>query len=186
MKRKAVFLDRDGTINIDRGFIHRAEEFDFVEGAERLIRTLNDAGFLVVVVTNQSGVARGFYSEDDVMKLHAFIEDELQKAGAHIDRFYFCPHHPEAPLLQYKTDCACRKPKPGMVLRALDDLGIDPKKSYMVGDSARDICAGKRAGLTSIRISGDADPLDTTSCEEKPDLVVKSLEEAVSYITQHE
>ena len=187
MRRKAVFLDRDGTINIDKGFVHRIEDFEFIEGTKDLIKLLNHASFLVVVVTNQSGVARGYYSEEDVKKLHSFITSELQKVDAHIDRIYYCPHHPEASIPEYRIDCECRKPKPGMVFQAMKDLNIDPRMSYMIGDSARDICAGKKAGLTTILISVDEGAtINTTSCDEKPDLVVKSLTEAVEYITRTE
>lgn len=182
MKKKAVFLDRDGTINIDKGFLYRKEDVEFIDGVIDFIRLLNNDGIIVVVVTNQSGVARGYYSEDDVQKLHTYINNELHKVNAHIDRFYYCPHHPEAPVHQYRIDCACRKPKPGMIHQAMEDLNIDPRSSFMIGDMARDICAGKKAGLTSILICEDEGAVDMTSHDEEPDLVVKSLHEAYQYI----
>jgi D-glycero-D-manno-heptose 1,7-bisphosphate phosphatase len=183
--RRAVFLDRDGTINVEKGFVHRIKDFEFVDDAVRLIGRLNDAGFLVIVVTNQSGIARGLYTEDDVERLHRFVNGELQKGGARIDRFYYCPHHPEAPDPAYRKECVCRKPNPGMVHRAIGELDIDASGSFLVGDRLRDVCAGKRSGLFSILIREDEDVQDSTTCNEEPDLVVKTLAEAVSYILQH-
>jgi D-glycero-D-manno-heptose 1,7-bisphosphate phosphatase len=186
MRGKAVFLDRDGTINVDKGFVHRKEDFTFVDGAASAIGMLNRHEYKVVVVTNQSGVSRGIYTEEDVRKLHVYVNDELRKHGAHIDRFYFCPHHPEAPLKEYQCDCDCRKPKPGMVLQAIKDLDLDISTSYIVGDREWDISAGKRAGLTSILIRTDDSTFDNTICDEKPDMVVKSLHDAVQYILDHD
>jgi D-glycero-D-manno-heptose 1,7-bisphosphate phosphatase len=180
--KKAVFLDRDGTINVERGFVHRIEDFEFVDGAAELIGRLNREGYLVVVVTNQSGVARGLYTEEDVKVLHRYIDRELAKSEAHIDRFYYCPHHPEAPLSNYRKNCACRKPKPGLLLQAIAELDIDPEVSYMIGDRARDICAGKRAGIESLQI-GEGEHLEgNDDCGEYPDLVVQNLREAVEHI----
>jgi D-glycero-D-manno-heptose 1,7-bisphosphate phosphatase len=181
---RAVFLDRDGTINVEKGFVHRAEDLAFVDGAAEAIGSLNRAGYLVVVITNQSGVARGLYGEDDVHRLHRYMNAELMRSGAHVDRFYYCPHHPEAPDPAYRMDCECRKPKPGMVLRALGELGIDPRQSYLIGDKTRDICAGKRAGVVSILIRGHEDQPDETACDEQPDRVVTSLREAVEFILE--
>ena len=186
MRNRAVFLDRDGTITVEKGFVHRTEDLEFVDSAAEMIGCLNRAGYLVVVVTNQSGVARGMYREEDVHRFHRYLNDELQRSGAHIDRFYYCPHLPEAPDPAYRKDCECRKPKPGMVLRAMEEMRIDPRSSYMIGDKARDICAGKKAGLTSILIHEDNDAVDTTWCDEDPDLVVRSLREAIDYILQRD
>jgi D-glycero-D-manno-heptose 1,7-bisphosphate phosphatase len=182
MKRKAVFLDRDGTLNVDRGFVHKRKDFVFIEGALEAVASLKEKGFKVVIVTNQSGVGRGLYTESDVHALHDYINDELRKLGAGIDRFYFCPHHSDAPIEKYRKDCACRKPRPGMILRAVRELDIDPKGSYMVGDSGRDIEAGKEAGLFSILIDENKKNGDTDNYSVKPDLVVRSLREAAQYI----
>jgi len=182
MKRKAVFLDRDGTLNIDRGFVHKRKDFVFIEGALEAVASLKKKGFIVVIVTNQSGVGRGLYTESDVHALHDYISDELRKLGAGIDRFYYCPHHPDASIEKYRKDCACRKPRPGMILRAVRELHIDPKGSYMVGDSGRDIEAGKEAGLFSILIDENKENGDTENYAVKPDLVVRSLHEAAQYI----
>jgi len=182
MKKKAVFLDRDGTINVDRGFVHTSEEFIFIDGVIEAISHLKKMGFILVVVTNQSGIARGLYTEEDVNRLHDFVNQELHMHGTAIDQFYFCPHHPEAAVRSYRKDCECRKPKPGMILQALSDLSIDPKTSYMIGDMMRDICAGKSAGIRSILIHEHEGRVDTSICGEKPDLVVHDLLEAARYI----
>jgi D-glycero-D-manno-heptose 1,7-bisphosphate phosphatase len=182
MKRKGVFLDRDGTLNIDRGFVYTREDFIFINGAIEALARLKKMGFILVVVTNQSGIARGLYTEEDVNSLHEYVNDELRVHGTGIDRFYFCPHHPEALVQSYRKDCACRKPKPGLILQALSDLSIDPKVSYLIGDMMRDICAGKRAGVRSILIQEHEESVDTSDCSEIPDLVVHDLLEAAQFI----
>ena len=182
MKRKAVFLDRDGTINIDSGYVYRKEDFVFIEGAVEAIAALKRAGYLLVVVTNQSGVARGLYTEQDVHNLHRVINEELQAREAGIDAFYFCPHHPDVNHGPYAGSCPCRKPEPGMLLQALSDLSIDPGASYMVGDSMRDIAAGKRAGIRSILIRGGGHSGVEADYVEKPDAVVHDLRDAARYI----
>ena len=150
--RAAVFLDRDGTINVEKEYLHRAEEFEFVPGAQEAIRFLKEAGFLVVVVTNQSGVARGYYDETAVHRLHRFVDNELAKAGAAIDAYYLCPHHPRHGIGPYRTECACRKPLPGMLLAAAEDLGIDLSRSWIVGDKAVDVEAGLAAGCLPLLV----------------------------------
>ena len=149
--RRAIFLDRDGTINVEKEYLHRAEEFEFINGAPQAVRILNEAGFFVVVVTNQSGVARGYYSEEDVEMLHRHIDRELGKVGARVDAWFYCPHH-----LQgnggYALECDCRKPLPGMLLEAARRYGIDLAASLMVGDKLDDIKAGIAAGCRSILV----------------------------------
>jgi D-glycero-D-manno-heptose 1,7-bisphosphate phosphatase len=182
VKRRAVFLDRDGTLNIDKGFVYRREDFEFINGAVDALVHLKEKGFLLVVITNQSGIGRGLYTEKEVHALHNYINDELRTFGTSIDRFYFCPHHPEAPIAKYRKNCECRKPKPGMIMRALIDLGIDPETSYVIGNKVRDISAGQRAGITSILIGEDENTKDSTDCGKEPDLVVKSLFDAAQYV----
>jgi D-glycero-D-manno-heptose 1,7-bisphosphate phosphatase len=182
MKSKAIFLDRDGTINIDSGYVYSKEDFFFVEGAVDAMAAFKKAGYILVVVTNQSGVARGLYTEQDVNLLHMYMNKELQGRGAGIDAFYFCPHHPDGILGLYAKNCRCRKPEPGMLLQALSDLCIDPGMSYMIGDSMRDIVAGKRAGIRSILIQEDNYSGSMAGYVEKPDAVVHDLREAARYI----
>jgi len=150
--RPAVFLDRDGTINVEKEYLYRVEEFEFIPGVPEAIRALKTAGYLVVVVTNQSGVARGYYTLEDVEILHQHIQEELARSGTGIDAFYTCPHHPEKGIGQWRKDCDCRKGNPGMLLQAARDLDIDLGRSYMIGDKEADIEAGRRAGCTSFLV----------------------------------
>jgi len=149
---RAVFLDRDGTINVDRGYVYSRDQFEWIPGAVEAIRRLNEAGLLVVVVTNQGGVGHGFYTEADIRVLHRFMSAELERAGAAIDAYYYCPWHPDAVIDKYRGDDACRKPRPGMLLCAATDLGIDVAASWMVGDKVSDIEAGRRAGAHTILV----------------------------------
>lgn len=143
--KRAVFLDRDGTVNVEKDYLYRIEEFSFETGVPQAIRRLKEAGWLVVVVTNQSGVARGYYAEEDVQRLHRHIENELAAYGASVDGWYYCPHHPagEPP---YDVACDCRKPLPGMLVGAARELDIDLAASWMVGDKLADVEAGLAAG----------------------------------------
>jgi D-glycero-D-manno-heptose 1,7-bisphosphate phosphatase len=147
-----VFLDRDGTINIEKDYLYRIEDFEFIPGVPLAIKTLKDAGFLVIVVTNQSGVARGYYQLSDVDLLHAHIQRCLSAFGATVDAFYVCPHHPTEGLGEFRRECQCRKGAPGMLLQAADDFDIDLKKSYIVGDKLADVEAGERAGCSTIMV----------------------------------
>ena len=144
---KAIFFDRDGVLNEDAGYLYEIEKFKWIEGAINAIKLCNEKNILTVVVTNQSGIARGFYTEDDVKKIHDFMQEDLKKFSAHIDAFYYCPHHPEGKVENYRKICDCRKPKPGMILQAAKDFDIDLKNSILFGDSQRDIDSAKNAGL---------------------------------------
>ena len=152
--RKVLFLDRDGVINKDVHYLHRIEDLAFVDGAKEALAASVQAGYDLIVVTNQSGVGRGFYTEDDVNTLHQYMNQELTKAGAPILRFYYCPHLPGAPLAQYDQNCDCRKPKPGMILQAMADYDIDKAHSFMVGDKLSDMEAAAGAGLKGYLFTG--------------------------------
>lgn len=149
--KRAVFLDRDGTINIEKEYLYQAAEFEFIPGAAEAIRLLNQAGILVVVVTNQSGVARGYYTEEDVENLHRHIDRELEGCGAHVDAWLYCPHHPTG-RGSYGLPCNCRKPLPGMLQDAARRYGIDLDKSAIIGDKNADIEAGIAAGCRTILV----------------------------------
>ena len=150
--RRAVFLDRDGTINVEKNYLHKVEDFEFIPGAPEAIKKLKDAGFLVIVVSNQSGIARGYFDELDVAQIHQHMQTELATYGTLIDAFYFCPHHPDEGLGAYKVQCECRKGKPGMLLQAALEHDLDLQHSFMVGDKLADIVAGERAGCKSILV----------------------------------
>ncbi len=149
---RAVFLDRDGTINLDHGYVFRAADFQFIPGAIEAIRLLRDAGFLIIVVTNQAGIARGLYGEADVHELHRHLDRELAKHGTVIDAYYYCPHHPEKGLAPYRRECACRKPLPGMLLQAAADFSLNLEKSFLVGDKLSDVQAGLAGGCRPILV----------------------------------
>lgn len=145
-RNRAVFLDRDGTINVERQFLHRPEEFHFIPGAAQAIRLLNDAGYRVIVVTNQSGIARGYFDEAAVNRLHRYIDGELTRFGASIDAYYFCPHHPEYSIDDNGKTCGCRKPLAGMLFKAAADFSLDLSASFIIGDKLADVQAGINAG----------------------------------------
>jgi D-glycero-D-manno-heptose 1,7-bisphosphate phosphatase len=147
MSRKAAFIDRDGVLNEERAFVYRIEDFAFVPGAIEALRTLQAAGYLLVVITNQSGIARGLYSEADYLALTARMRERLQAAGVTLDAVEYCPHLADAPVERYRVDCDCRKPKPGMLAKAIRALEIDPRVSFLVGDRLSDLEAGRAAGV---------------------------------------
>ena len=153
-KQKAVFLDRDGVITQEPPhYAHRVDQLALVPGAAEAIRLLNDNKFLVVVVTNQAGIARGLYEEKDMHVFNRAMEEELKKEkGARIDATYWCSHHPEALHEKHRCVCDCRKPSPGMILRASRELSIDCESSFLVGDKWSDIEAGTRAGCKTIMV----------------------------------
>lgn len=155
-KQKAVFLDRDGTINKYVGFLQKIEDFELIPGVSNAIRKINESGYLVIVVTNQPVIARGELSLEELDEIHHKMETLLGQDGAYIDAVYYCPHHPdrgyEAERKEFKIDCECRKPKPGMLIKAAQDFHIDLKHSWMVGDGKNDIQAGKSAGCKTVHI----------------------------------
>jgi D-glycero-D-manno-heptose 1,7-bisphosphate phosphatase len=151
-KRKAVFLDRDGTINVEVDYLSSADQFQFIPGAPLAIKSLKDAGFVLVIVTNQSGIGRGYYDETALERVHRYMHEELERYGVAIDACYFCPHHPEHGIGGYRQVCACRKPLPGMLLQAARDLDLDLSSSFMIGDKIADVKAGLRAGCTSMLV----------------------------------
>lgn len=151
--RPAVFLDRDGVITPERGYVTRPEDVSLIEGASRAIRALNEAGVLAVIVSNQSGVARGLMSEEDMAAVHAALEEQLAAEGAVLDGAYYCPNHPDGTVERYARDWSCRKPNLGMLEAAVRDLGIDVSGSAMVGDQATDIEFANRAGMPAVFVT---------------------------------
>ncbi len=152
MGRPAVFLDRDGTIVREVEYLRSPRELRLLPRAAEAIRRLNEAGFAVVVVTNQSGIARGLLTEDDLEEIHAVLRRRLARGRAKLDAIYFCPHHPEAARREYRRRCRCRKPAPGMLLRAAEELELDLGRSYAIGDGERDVEAGRRAGCRTVLV----------------------------------
>ncbi|MBD3801170.1 MAG: D-glycero-beta-D-manno-heptose 1,7-bisphosphate 7-phosphatase [Campylobacterales bacterium] len=162
----ALFLDRDGVINVDTDYLYRIEDFEFIDGIFELCTAYQARGFLIVVVTNQSGIARGRYSEADFDRLTAWMVEEFSKRGVKIAGIYSCPHHPEV-----TGACSCRKPEPGMLLQAAEELGIDLTRSVMVGDKERDIVAAHRAGVRETYL------FDAKAQTTEASRIIKSLRE---------
>lgn len=157
--RPAAFLDRDGVLNEDLGYVHRVQDFRWLPGVVQACKRLQDAGYALVVVTNQSGVARGMYTLEDVDALHAHMQRELAAAGVTLTAIYRCPHLPTAEVPAYRTDCDCRKPRPGMLLQALREHGLDASRSVMVGDKPSDMQAGEAAGVARCIQVGPGQPV---------------------------
>ncbi len=177
----AVFLDRDGTINLDHDYVYRIEDCDFIPGSIEGIRLLNESGFKVIVVTNQSGIGRGFYTVDEMNRLHEFIQESCSRAGAHIDAFLFCPHHPDAKLDAYRQTCECRKPSPGLIKRAGTLFPLDMSRSWVIGDSAADMGLAKAARLRSILVrTGKGQSVKTD--EFQIDFIAENLYAAVTWL----
>ncbi|HBO37114.1 MAG TPA: D-glycero-beta-D-manno-heptose-1,7-bisphosphate 7-phosphatase [Pasteurellaceae bacterium] len=139
--KKAIFLDRDGTLNIDHGYVHEIDDFQFIDGSIEALKKLKEMDYLLVLVTNQSGIARGYFSEKQFLALTEWMDWSLADRGIDLDGIYYCPHHVDG-LGEYKQDCDCRKPKSGMLLKAIKELNIDPTQSFMVGDKIEDLQAG--------------------------------------------
>lgn len=170
-RARAAFLDRDGVINVDHGYVHRADQFELLPGVSAALRKLSDAGLLLVVVTNQSGIARGLYTEQDYEALTVHMRARLAAEGVRLDAVYHCPHLQDAAVPAYRKQCDCRKPLPGMILRAIAEHDIEPARSMLVGDKASDIAAGRAAGvgwcgLVSRRADAHAEDADAVA----PDL----------------
>ena len=153
-RRGAVIFDRDGVLNKDVGYAYRPDQIEWTEGAIQAVKTVNDAGLFAFVATNQSGVARGYYTEADVETLHAWMNAELVKHGARIDAFAFCPHHEDGTVERYAQACDCRKPGPGMILSLLNRFPVDPAFTVLIGDKASDIQGAKAAGVEGVQFKG--------------------------------
>ena len=166
--KPAAFFDRDGVLNVDRGYAHLPQHLEWIPGAADAVRVLNEAGYLVIVVTNQSGVARGLYDEQTVNNLHAHMRETLNRQGARIDAFYYCPHHPEGTVAAYTLACRCRKPGIGMLEHAARDFPIDKSRSFLVGDKDTDMEAARAFGIAGVRFDAQRDFL--------PDVVKRQLQ----------
>lgn len=155
MKQKAIFLDRDGTINVEKNYLYKIEEFEYLDGVKEGLRLLQNEGYMLVIITNQSGIARGFYSEEDYQRLKQWMLTDLEQSGIHITECYHCPHLPDAPIKKYRWDCNCRKPKLGLFLQAIETYNIDLEQSYAIGDKIRDLEICKQFGLHGYLVYAD-------------------------------
>jgi D-glycero-D-manno-heptose 1,7-bisphosphate phosphatase len=182
-KVPAIFLDRDGTMNVDHGYVHEIDNFQFIDGAIEAMQELKKMGYALVMVTNQSGIARGMFSEDTFMQLTEWMDWSLADRDVDLDGIYFCPHHPEAVVEEYRQQCDCRKPAPGMLLAAQKELNIDMAASYMVGDKIDDVLAGKAAGVGINVLVRSGKPV-TEEGEKAADWVINSLADLPARIKQ--
>ena len=182
-KNRAVFLDRDGTINEEVGYLSSIEQLRIFPAAFDAVRMINEAGMKVVVVTNQSGVARGFFDEDFVKAVHATINEMLREKGAFIDGFYYCPHHPTEGIGSYRISCDCRKPAPGMLIRASEELDIDMSSSYVVGDMVKDIELANNVGARGILVRTGYGK-NVVSTDIKPACIAEDILAAAEWIVR--
>jgi D-glycero-D-manno-heptose 1,7-bisphosphate phosphatase len=184
--RRAVFIDRDGTISEEVGYVNHVSRYRVLPFAAEAVRALNEAGRLAVLVTNQAGVARGYFEEELVGEVHKLLADELARGGARLDAVYYCPHHPSVGQPPYRADCDCRKPRPGLLLRAARDLGLDLAQCWMVGDRYSDTELARNAGVRSAFVltgygRGELEH-QSRGWRHRPDLIAENLLEAVRAI----
>lgn len=172
---KAVFLDRDGTINIEKNYLYQIEEFEFIPGAVEGLKLLQGAGFILIIVTNQSGIGRGYYTEAEFHKLNNWMLDELKGMGIDIAKVYYCPHLPDATIDKYKMECNCRKPKIGMYEKAALEFDIDFDISWVIGDKIRDCAISEKRGCKGILIgnSEKKEIIDRVMCGEVEGIIYK-------------
>jgi D-glycero-D-manno-heptose 1,7-bisphosphate phosphatase len=177
LRRPAAFLDRDGVLNVDHGYAHRPEQLEWIEGAPEAVHLLNTAGYYVFVVTNQSGIARGYYDEATLKSFHTYMQENLAPHGAHIDAFYYCPHHPEGIIKPFAVTCRCRKPGSGMLEQAAREWPVNVGASFLIGDRDDDMAAAAAFNIRGIRFNSLVDSL--------PDLVRRELVNCSSSQDRH-
>ena len=186
--KRAVFLDRDGTLIEESGYLDRLERLIFFPFTVDAVRVLNRAGFAVVVVTNQAGIARGIVKESFVDEAHQHIARRLEAGSATIDAFYYCPHYPQGVVEQYSRTCDCRKPQPGLLRRAAADLNLDLEHSFVVGDRWHDLAAGQAVGASAVLVRTGLGRTDeaTPDPDTVPDAIVDNLMEAAAWILENQ
>ena len=187
--KRAVFLDRDGTINEDVGYPNQFSQINIYPDSFEAVRKINQAGFLAVIVTNQSGIGRGFITEGELQVIHQKIESAFSKHKAHLDGFYSCPHYPLSSAPLYRKNCSCRKPNPGLALQAASELNIDLESSYMIGDKVEDMLFGWNIKASSILVLTGFGQKSLSKLKKRgtqPAFVAKNLLEAVNWILRRE
>jgi D-glycero-D-manno-heptose 1,7-bisphosphate phosphatase len=181
---RAVFLDRDGTIIEHVDYVYDCSQVKLIPRASEAIRLLNESGFKVIIITNQPGVARGYFTEETVREINKYVQECLAKEGARIDEVYYCPHHAEGTIEEYAKECDCRKPKPGMIVRAVHELGIDLEGSFAIGDRTIDVEAGERAGCRTVLLADENQPNNMKETATIADYVAPDLYEAVKWLLE--
>jgi D-glycero-D-manno-heptose 1,7-bisphosphate phosphatase len=182
MKRPALFLDRDGTLVYPRHYPSHPEELHLYEGIGPALKAFQEEGFKLVVITNQAGIARGYFTEDDLQRMNAYLSEELAKLEVHLDAIYYCPHHPDGIIPELAIRCDCRKPQPGMLLRAAEDLDLDLQSSWFVGDILDDIEAGNRVGCRTILVDLGTEGMPEQQVR-RPDFVARNTLHALCIIS---
>jgi D-glycero-D-manno-heptose 1,7-bisphosphate phosphatase len=182
LRRRALFLDRDGVINIDYGYVHRQESFEFVDGIFDLGRAATQLGYLIVVITNQAGIGRGYYTENDFLSLMDWVREKFRTHGSDIAAVYFCPDHPVHGIGKYKRDSPFRKPAPGMILQAARELNIDLAASVLVGDMETDIAAGCSAGIGTLLLLQSDNRTPDTNVVVAGAILIPNVLEARDYL----
>ena len=186
MKRRAVFMDRDGTISEEIGYVNHASRYRVFPYSAHAVRLLNESDWLAVLITNQAGVARGYFTEDMIGAVHHVLVKELERGGGHLDKIYYCPHHPSVGEVPYRLDCDCRKPKPGLLHRAAEELDIDLSESWMIGDRYSDIELASNAGTRSAFVLSGYGlgewEYQRSGWKIQPDIVANDLLDAVQQI----
>jgi D-glycero-D-manno-heptose 1,7-bisphosphate phosphatase len=187
-KRRAVFIDRDGTISEEVGYVNHVERYRVFPFAAEAVRTLHEAGWLAILVTNQAGVARGYFKEELIGNVHEVLARELERGGARLDAVYYCPHHPSVGEPPYRQECDCRKPRPGLIRRAAEEFDLDLAQCWMVGDRYSDTELARNAGVRSAFVltgygRGELEH-QSRAWQHRPDLVAENLLEAARGIIQ--
>ena len=180
-----LFLDRDGTINEEVDFVTSAKGLHLIPGSAEAIREANELGLTVIIITNQSGVARGLLTEDQLLEIHKSLLDKLDDAGAHIDAIYYCPHHPEFGVGEYRIDCQCRKPRTGMLTMAAKEFSLDLARSFVIGDRMIDVQTGNNAGASSVLVLTGYGRTELELCKEngaRVAHVAEDLKDAMNYV----
>ncbi|MDB2414740.1 HAD family hydrolase [Rickettsiales bacterium] len=177
MSEKALFLDRDGVINHDPGYTHKIDGFKFIDGIFDLCRYAKSLGYLIFIVTNQGGIAKGIFQEEDFNILSSWLKQRFEEEGAPIKKIYHCPHNfKDGTIAEFKIDCNCRKPKPGLILQAISEFDIDPKQSILIGDKESDIEAGIAANIRDLLL------LSNASSQSKATKIITNLQSAKEYM----
>ena len=180
----AVFLDRDGTVNVEQEYLSSPDQLQLLPRTSEAIRTLNTLGMRVFIITNQSGVARGYYTEEAVGRVHEALRSLLKQEGALIDDFFYCPHLPGAANKRYDLECDCRKPKPGMLFQAAEKYSVDLRRSFVIGDRCIDVAAGKRVGAGTVLVATGYGAREIIECREEPDFFAEDVYAGVQYIRE--